>query len=476
MESLLNHLWQSTAFACAATAISCALRTNHARTRYWLWLAASTKFLVPFSMFVTLGHRLESPTMQPILEAEAVKSISTTFSPALLAVTTTPGPSEWPVWVIVWSLGAAFVTARWLLRWCRLSRIRRAARPMPLDIAVPALLTTGPAKPGIFGVFRPVLLWPEGLSGTLTPAQWKAILSHELYLANPLRCGAGVSGSDLRKRISAIMTHARPASLNRTRKTLIAVAAVGAIAAPLLIGAMQQQTAANSYQFEVASIRPAAPGHQGTSIHTGQTEFRTRNCSLFSLITFAYNIQPYQVSGGPDWVRQDRYDIRAKHDEVEGNVKVSDLRGLGSRDARIGARVRHLLAERFQLKLREEAKELPVYALVLDRGGHKLKAAPNGSGNMNTNQNNGSGVLTGDGVTLKRLAFVLSSVLGRPVTNETGSEELYALDLRWSSDSAIDGGPTIFTALREQLGLKLESTKGQVTTYVIEHVEKPSEN
>lgn len=95
---------------------------------------------------------------------------------------------------------------------------------------------------------------------------------------------------------------------------------------------------------------------------------------------------------------------------------------------------------------------------------------------MNVNQSNGSGVLRGEGVPLKRLATALSSALGRPVIDETGLTELYSMELKWSDEPAADAGPTIFTALREQLGLKLESKKGAVTTYVVERVEKPSEN
>ena len=203
----------------------------------------------------------------------------------------------------------------------------------------------------------------------------------------------------------------------------------------------------------------------------------TRNTSLFSLIVFAYGVQPYQVSAAPDWAREERYDIAAKYDTAEErDIPASDQEGQDTSSERIRARVRNLLAERFQLQLRADTTEHPVYGLVQDRGGHKLRPAPNGGGNMNVNQSNGTGVLNGEGVPLKRLAIALSSALGRPVIDETGLTDLYSMELKWSDDAAADAGPSIFTALREQLGLKLESKKGAVTTYVVERVEKPSEN
>lgn len=231
-------------------------------------------------------------------------------------------------------------------------------------------------------------------------------------------------------------------------------------------------------KFEVAAIKPSQPGQgNSTSINTNTAGFRTRNISLVGLIQFAYSVHSYQLSGGAGWMKDDRYDIVATYDVAEdGNFTAQDTSKLLSRDARIRARLRDLLAERFQLKIREEEKELPVYHLVVDKSGLKMKATTDGKGNMNTNQNNGTGTLRADGTTMKRLCDAFSGILGRPVVDQTGLSQLYMVELKWSDGAGDSGGPSMFTAVKEQLGLRLESAKGPVTTYVIERAEKPSEN
>jgi len=298
----------------------------------------------------------------------------------------------------------------------------------------------------------------------------------ERFAASPLPCAAGITGSDLKRRVREIMTGAMPARLSGGWKAGLAGLAVAAAMGPVVLGVLQAQTAPEKYEFEVASIRVSTEEGNSSSMNTNATQFTTRNTSLFALITFAYRVQPYQVSGAPSWVRDTRYNIAAKYGEAEDHsLTAADLGKLASRDERIRARVRHMLAERFQLVMREEKKDLPIYKLVVDKDGHKMKAAPNASGSMNINQNNGTGALHGEGVTMARLGGSLSGILGRPVEDETGLAGLFGVELKWS-DGSSDQGPTIFTALKEQLGLKLDSGKGPVTTYVMEKVEKPSEN
>lgn len=262
----------------------------------------------------------------------------------------------------------------------------------------------------------------------------------------------------------------RPPSRIRL-STLTAVALVCSA-----IGLVQAQTRPGTYHFEVASIRPAAPDQHGTNFHTDRARFTTSNASLFDLITFAYDVRSYQITNAPDWVRTTHYDINAKYDEAEDDVNVKEQNRLESRNERIRARLRNLLAERFQLQLRQETKELPIYGMVEERGGNKWKVAADPKGGMDVSNNNGNGRLRGQGVTSARLAIALSSITERPVVDETGSTALLDFELHWSTDGNGDGGPTLFTALREQLGLRLEAKKGLVTTYAIEHVEKPSEN
>ncbi|MBI4906504.1 MAG: TIGR03435 family protein [Acidobacteria bacterium] len=543
MSELLNHLWQSTLFAVVIGCLCFAMRGTHARTRYWLWLAASVKFLLPFSLLVSLGQRVERPTTRPQVEAQTVERITSTFAPAALVVTEDAPATGRPAWPVIWVVGAAVVAGRWLREWIRLRAIRRTARRVWLGIPVPVYETGADVEPGVFGIWRQALVLPEGLASKLTPEQLEAVLAHEVtharhrdnltaalhmgatavfwyhpliwwigarlveereracdeavvaegkaraeyargilnvckhYVGSPLPCAAGVSGADLRKRIAAILTDPMPAGLKGWSKALLCCGVAVVVAVPLILGGLQGQTATDGFKFEVASIRPAAPGRgSSSSMHTSQARMTTSNTTLRQLVLFAYSVQEYQLTGGPEWVLSERYDIVANYDASEDNVTASEVSRQKSRDARIKARLRHLLAERFQLKLREETKELPIFGLVVDRGGHKFKADPDGKGNMNVNENNGSGVLRGDGLTMERLAVTLSGKLGRPVVDETGLAGLFAVEMKWTADGAGDGGPTIYTALKEQLGLRLESKKGPVKTYVIEGVAKPTEN
>lgn len=540
MDSILNHLWQSTVFAAAIGAMVLLFRQHSARLRYWFWLAASVKFLIPFSLLVDLGRHAEQPTMKPVLAPASVESLATAFAPASVIITNTQSDWEFLPWI--WATGALAIAARWILCCRKAHRLRESSRPLPLALPVPVRVTSLAIEPGVCGFFRPVLILPEGLMERLSSAQWQALVVHELrhvrycdnltallhmavqtlcwfhplvwwiggrlveererdcdqavvaatgareeyaqsilevcklYLPQPLPCNAGISGSDLRSRITAIMTAPKPAGLTTMRKASLSLATAAVCTAPFLIGALQEQTDPTKYTFEVASIRPSAPGQNGTGVNTDQSKLTTRNTSLFALITYAYGVQPYQVTGAPGWARDERYDVVAKFDEPEQNVGVTELGPMASRDARIRARLRNLLADRFQLEMREEKKELPVFGLVTERGAAKIQVDPNPRGNMNVNQNNGNGILRGDGVTLERLAITLSGIVGRPVIDETGLTGLYGIELKWAADSAGDGSATLFTALREQLGLRLEPKKGLVTTLVVERVERPSEN
>ena len=244
-----------------------------------------------------------------------------------------------------------------------------------------------------------------------------------------------------------------------------------------------QTPALSDLRFEVASIRPSQPGERGSSTHTGNDGIRTRNATVLQLIELAYDVQEYQVAGGPGWVRSDGYNITAKYDYEAEKDATSE-----QRDQLLRARGRNLLADRFQLKLREETKDLPAYVLVQTKSGHKFKISEQTSGGTNTNRNNGSGKIIATALTLDSYARRLSNILGKPVLNETGLDGKYDLTLEWASDDSLSAGTgagaaastpagvSIFTALQEQLGLKLESRKGPVQILVIENVERPSEN
>jgi bla regulator protein BlaR1 len=252
--------------------------------------------------------------------------------------------------------------------------------------------------------------------------------------------------------------------------------------------------------FEVASIKPSSSADQRLfynmfNIQSGG-QFTVSNITVKRLIQDAWRIKDFQISGGPGWIGSERFDIGAKPD---GPVSVEEFQGM----------LQSLLADRFQLAIKENAKEMPVYALVVANGGPKIKGAhesdPNivdlsdapipQSGNRPRVTIIRRGRLTAQGLAIASLANTLADILGRIVLDKTGLMGMYDIKLEWKPDEnqvamfgamgVPDGfgapppdwdGPTLFTALEEQLGLKLDSQKGPVEIFTIEHVERPSAN
>ena len=226
--------------------------------------------------------------------------------------------------------------------------------------------------------------------------------------------------------------------------------------------AAQNGTAAEP-QFEVASVKPSAPPpRRAPAIYNPTRErFAIAAITTKSLIAYAYDVRDFQVSGGPSWVGSDEYDIVAKPEGEAGNE-------------RILAMARGLLAERFNLTLHHESKEMPVLALVVAKGGPRLHPSV-GTGGPEVR--GGRGRLVARKVTMALFAAQLAGrVLGRPVLDRTGIAGEFDVDLQWTPDESRDLGPSIFTALQEQLGIKLESQKGSVDVLVVDHVERPSAN
>ena len=183
---LTAHLWQSTLFAAMAGLMTIALRRNQAHVRYWLWLAASYKFLLPFSWLVTIGHQFEwraaPPNVPPAFSVvtDAITGpIFLTMFPS--ADRGTAHTSAFPmVMFAVWACGLIAVVASWVREWLRVRAIVRTASPLALDLPIRVVSTPKPLEPGVFGIVRPALLLPEGITTRLTQAQLQAILAHEL--------------------------------------------------------------------------------------------------------------------------------------------------------------------------------------------------------------------------------------------------------------------------------------------------------
>ncbi|SPE40919.1 conserved hypothetical protein [Candidatus Sulfopaludibacter sp. SbA3] len=222
--------------------------------------------------------------------------------------------------------------------------------------------------------------------------------------------------------------------------------------------------------FDAASIKPSqvAEGRGSSFLFTHGGGVQVTNGTLRGIVEMAYDVRDYQISGGPGWINADVYDIVAKSASGDPAVSIPDLR----------KKLQTLLAERFQLKAHRETKELPVFALAVGKNGPKLTAAEPVAGS-NSGTRGECGRVTGMNATMANLTFFLSRQLGRPVVDQTGLSGTYDFQLTWTPDNpcpAPTDGPSLFTAVQEQIGLKLEATKGPVEIVVIDHVEKAEAN
>ena len=232
--------------------------------------------------------------------------------------------------------------------------------------------------------------------------------------------------------------------------------------------------------YEVAVVKPNTTGSGNMWIHNHDNDFEASNVTLENLIMDCYTLQtPAQLIGMPAWAGSAHYDLSAKID-AETAARLQTLKGNARWEAR-KEMMRVLLAERFGFKVHAEKRELPIFKLVQVKGGARLKAAePNALGRGNVNINNGK--LTGTGLDMDRLAYFVSSQVQRKVVDKTGLMGIYDVALEWSRDEptgsmdAAEKAPGFFTALQEQLGLKLEPGKGPIDTIVVDQIEKPSEN
>jgi bla regulator protein BlaR1 len=184
---LVNHLWQSSCFVLLAGLLAFALRKNSPKVRYWLWLSASLKFLIPFALLVSLGTVVPRPDRYPVSVAAPVfpntlVQIAEPFSPTLKAIVPGHAPLDWvPVAIgLVWALGFLAITLARCRSWLGVRAALRAGTPIELPIPVRALITPGAGEPGIVGFLRPVLVLPAQLLEHLNPPQLGAILTHEL--------------------------------------------------------------------------------------------------------------------------------------------------------------------------------------------------------------------------------------------------------------------------------------------------------
>jgi uncharacterized protein (TIGR03435 family) len=224
--------------------------------------------------------------------------------------------------------------------------------------------------------------------------------------------------------------------------------------------------------FEVSTIKPAAPD-RGLSIHVNPSGLlTTTNCSVFELIKYAYDLNPKQITGGPHWVEDEKYDITAKPDTV-GSPSARQLKRM----------LRGLLAERFGLASHFEERELQVYAIMQSKDGARIAEETSLPAGLPEFAGSGPRGLNAKNATIADFAGLLQAlVLDRPVVDQTGlGSKRFNFVLRWTpaamaADAAADAPPDLFTAVEQQLGLRFESTKAPAQVMVIDKVERPGEN
>jgi len=218
-------------------------------------------------------------------------------------------------------------------------------------------------------------------------------------------------------------------------------------------------------EFEVVSVKPGDPSTHGQMVRRPPGRYEAHNLTLLSLVLGAYNINATQLIGGPNWLTSVGWDI-------EGTFPAA------STDEQTRQMMQSMLADRFGLVAHRETRSLPIYSLVVSKQGSKLKKATDPTGGMSA----GPRMIRYSSVSMTELAGQLSSYLERQVIDDTGLTGLYVIDLRFApvetsaSSGAAESGPTLFTALQEQAGLQLVSTRGPVEVLVIDKAEKPSAN
>lgn len=602
-----NHLWQSTLFAVAAGLLTLALRKDHARARYWLWLAASLKFLVPFSLLTNLGSRMAwsrgSAATQGAL-AFVIEQVSRPFAKQASSQASMPMAfASLPVILVAaWVCGFAMVLMVWFVRWRRVSADIRNARPLQegrevevlrrleqaggLGKKIEIFLSRASLEPGILGIVKPVLIWPQGISDRLEDSHLEAILAHEVWhvrrndnlaaavhmvveaifwfhplvwwlgarmvdereracdeevlqgsqpqvyaesilkicefcVGSPLACVAGVTGSDLKKRIANIMNKNIVRKLNFGKKLLLSAAGVAAIALPITFGlakpahpqsqASGQDASAKTFAFtrgyQQVSVTPGESGNgviQTRLIFTPDS-LRAKNLTLQELLKLAYGVQASQISGGPDWIGSAMFNVDAKLDEST----VAELKKLSPEQQKMERDLmfQNLLADQFKIALHRESRLLPGYTLVIAKNGPKVQPAKPGDTYPNGIKGP-DGLPAGphkfnfgtDGVIVQALpmSFVANNLaihLGKPVVDRTGLTGDYDFTLKFSPESVTtvhDHGPNgamettmpvnslsahnamLLSAVEEQLGLKLEEQTIPLPVLVIDRAENPS--
>lgn len=227
--------------------------------------------------------------------------------------------------------------------------------------------------------------------------------------------------------------------------------------------------------WEAATVKPGDPNDTSSTISIHRRRVTVKNEPVMALLKFAYSVQGgSQIVDAPEWMKTERWDVSGVPD-APGKPNLPQFQSM----------MRKLLAERFGLKLHKEQREMPVFALTVAKGGVKLEKSVNQSLGPGNNGGGAGGIETHHytNTAMPDLALMLMIYGDRPIVDRTGLEGRYDFDLRWTKDetsaaaaTTADAPPGLFTAVQEQLGLKLEATKAMADVVVIDKVERPEAN
>ena len=679
---MANHLWQSTLFALAAAVVVLVLRNHHARTRYWVWWIASVKFLIPFSLLVSVGSlfswRVSSePPVEPSLPSVVIVQVAEPFTTNPVGIVgdgSGPAPQEAiestlpALLVATWLCGSGLLFLRWASRWKRaravlrnssthrvefitegreLATLRHLERRLATRKPLAMVRSRVAIEPSVFGILRQVLAWPVDLSERLGEKELEAILLHELAharrrdnmtaalhmvveavfwfhplvwwvgtrlvderekacdeavlrfggesqvyaegilkvcefcLETPLACAAGVTGSDLKRRIEEIMQNRVARRLGFSAAVVLLSAAMATFVAPLAIGVLQtaqihaapvipvpiappefrpeppkleiatpmtpvrapmlpQPVAQTRDVFDVISIRPATgvpvggargggPGLRGGGpagpqpcgglVQLNPGRFVASNVTLYRLITMAYgkNCRLSQeqelLARGPDWRQSVAFDIQAT---LPAGAPAYTVQQLQNGEApRLQMMLQNMLADRFSLTLHRETKEIPVYNLVVVKMGRiklsddqtpppplnlggvppppppppppgargdglpRLEDLPRGAYGVGVDPPAGMVTIWGRAIPISTMINFIQGGVGRMVVDKTEPKGLYDIERVTLDVGPFDIGPgsvTVWPEIMNQLGLRMDPTRGPAEVLVIDRAEKPSEN
>ncbi len=218
--------------------------------------------------------------------------------------------------------------------------------------------------------------------------------------------------------------------------------------------------------FETTSVKPNNSLHNGINNRFSPGHAQWMNVDLASLIGETSHLKNYQLEGGPAWIHSDRWDIEGKAASPATNREMSVM-------------MRALLTDRFQLRFHYETKQRPVYHLTVAKGGPKLVSAHAQDASHRWGTTAGQGSLLMNGATMENFAYWLSVQFHQPIVEGTGLTGNYDLKIEWKDDVDPSDDPTrpsIFTAVKDRLGLELRAGRGPVEVFVIDHVERATAN